>query len=269
LAQLWGTTVRSHGLAIEGTVVHGAEDGWQFDAVAQESDLLEGHAGRDVAVVDGLAALSNCRPVPGGSAFEITAQAEQAAVRTARLLGGACVRSARMPDERPVRVAEIHPVAPARVRAPHWTDPGTEVNVRPAGLLGEARRGLAHEDIVILPPQVSIAPPRLRDLPQSRRQVALHEIRSRDQEAFLKEAERSRRVPSGRGELVAVFRRVPVELITRARYSEASGGLIYTLAVPPGRSRTRVHDVGAVRDATSGKVHLVPHRTQFSEAVLP
>jgi hypothetical protein len=267
-AQALGCKIRSFDIEIGTSEIRSCADAWRFEFSVLDGTPGNGCPRADPRVVNGLGKLT--APAPGhaearGSNPEM---AEMAEVRSAHLLLTARVRSAWLHEERQIAVSSLRPMDLPRVRRAQWVDLGADLAVRAANTIQDPAVRAADSDAPILPPRVSEVSQRLRDLPHSRHGVPPAEFNARDQEGFLKQAEELRGLSRGIGQIVAVFRRVPVELITRVRYSEASGGLIYALASTATRTRTRVHDVAAVRDNATGKIHLVPHKTRFTEAVL-
>lgn len=105
-------------------------------------------------------------------------------------------------------------------------------------------------------------------MPHSRRSVDLDALSSQERAGFLREAEQVRNVAANNGELLAIFRKVPIELVLQIRFVAEKSLLLFTVATTSGLSRTRVHDLAAVGDRESGKVHLVAHRTRYQTAFL-
>ncbi len=101
-----------------------------------------------------------------------------------------------------------------------------------------------------------------------RRGVAPSQIDADEAAGYLLEAERSRGVMPGDGEILAIFRRTPIELVSRMHFDERSRMLAYTLIPIHGIGRSRVHDFAALRDRSTGRTHWIPHRTRFQTAVL-
>jgi len=85
-------------------------------------------------------------------------------------------------------------------------------------------------------------------------------------ESYLREAEITLGIACGEGEILAVFRNVPVSMISRFRLLEESGVLLYTISASDSSSRARVHEVAAVRDKARKTTHLVAHRTRYRTA---
>ena len=109
---------------------------------------------------------------------------------------------------------------------------------------------------------------KVRMLPHVRRSVNLESMSSSVSASFLREAAAIKGVESGAGELLAVFRNVPLAMISRVCFLEERGVLLYTTSSSAEPSRTRVHDIAAVRDRTTQKTHLVAHRTRYKTAFL-
>lgn len=104
---------------------------------------------------------------------------------------------------------------------------------------------------------------RMKEYPHIRSGIDLERLDPQEHEGFLREAESQKGVPVSRGELLALFRNVPVEIISKVHYIEEKKLLLYTLDNERNPARTRLHDLGVVRDSAAAKTHLVVHRTQF------
>jgi hypothetical protein len=110
------------------------------------------------------------------------------------------------------------------------------------------------------------ATPRMRTFPHMRRAVKSHASGEDVGESYLREAEIANGIPSGEAEILAVFRNVPISMISRFRLLEESGVLLYTLSASPNASRAQVHEVAAIRDKVRKTTHLVAHRTRYRTA---
>jgi hypothetical protein len=115
---------------------------------------------------------------------------------------------------------------------------------------------------------VHVGTPRFTRFPHSRRSVDLGGLGIQESERLVHEAEAVRGIEHGQGELLALFLSVPVEIVSRVRFVEETKQLLYTLMPQPGLTRTRVHDMLAVRERKTGETHLVPHRTRYRMAFL-
>ena len=100
-------------------------------------------------------------------------------------------------------------------------------------------------------------------LPHMRESLNVDEIPERERESFLHEAEALNRIPVEQGEVVAVFRHVPIEEISRLHFLEEKRIILYSISRGPKRSQTRVHDMAAIRNITNREIHLVPHRARY------
>jgi hypothetical protein len=97
--------------------------------------------------------------------------------------------------------------------------------------------------------------------PQKRKGLMPCQIGERESESHLNEARAAKGIVPENARLLAVFRRTPVELISHVRFDESRMLLLFRLVPYEGRRSTRIHDVAAVKDLATGKVHLIPHRT--------
>ena len=114
-------------------------------------------------------------------------------------------------------------------------------------------------------PEISIreATPRMRTFPHMRKAVNAHAVEEQFRESYLREAEAANGITSGEGEILAVFRNVPVSMISRFRLLAESGVLLYTISTSDSSTQARVHEVAAVRDKARMTTHLVAHRTKY------
>ncbi len=101
-----------------------------------------------------------------------------------------------------------------------------------------------------------------------RRGLGPSEIGADEAEGYLLEAERSRGIAPGNSEILAIFRRMPIELISRMRFDQRSRILAYTLVPIQGIGRSRIHDLAVLRDRSTGRTRWIPHRTRFQTAAL-
>jgi hypothetical protein len=105
-------------------------------------------------------------------------------------------------------------------------------------------------------------------IPMLLRSIGRENFKHPNYGSFLREAEAVRGVPPGRGELLAVFPNVPIEIVSRLRFVQDRNLIIFTLALPISARSTRLHDLAAVRDLSTKVVHLVAHRTRYKTVVL-
>jgi hypothetical protein len=100
-------------------------------------------------------------------------------------------------------------------------------------------------------------------LPHTRRSVRMETLKDAEYKGFLREAEVLKGIPAERAELLAVFRHVPIEIISRLRYVAENRLLVFSISRQSGPTSTRLHDMAAVRDIMSQDIYLIPHRTRF------
>jgi len=103
----------------------------------------------------------------------------------------------------------------------------------------------------------------IRRLPQASQGVRAAHLGLKEIESFKNEGRILQGLDPEQLEVQAVFRRVPIEITVRLRYRSASGLLSYTLPGACNLRQTRLHDLAALLDRSTGKIHLVPHRTRY------
>jgi predicted transcriptional regulator len=103
---------------------------------------------------------------------------------------------------------------------------------------------------------------RISELPHRRESTCVEQLEDSERNSFLREAEVLKRISSDKAELLAVFRHVPIEVISRLRFLADSREILYTIQDESKRTQTRVHDLAVIRDTASQEIHLVPHRTK-------
>jgi hypothetical protein len=121
---------------------------------------------------------------------------------------------------------------------------------------------------LIANPAIQSLTSQMSELPHARASVRIEELGASERKGFLREAEVLKGVPANRAELLAVFRHVPIEVISRLRFLAEKKAILYSISRDTKPTRTRVHDMAAVLDVASKEIHLVPHRTQFRSVSL-
>lgn len=119
---------------------------------------------------------------------------------------------------------------------------------------------------VLSGPEVHSADSRISRLPVTLASVDMNTLTEGERAGFIREAEALKQIPPERAELLAVFRHVPIEMISRLRFLADRRAVVYSISAAPKRTQTRVHDMAVVRDTGSQDVHFVPHRTQCRTA---
>jgi hypothetical protein len=210
-----------------------------------------------ISVLDGSAALGR---------QEGLADAFSCRVREFDILKPVIVKDLVLPNEQRARIRQSNGIKPPRLRtmnplisAPLIRKPACESISLPAIKTGDTHISTRQGN------RIPIS--QILDLPHVRSSVDISLLPDLEYEGFLREAETLKGLPVTRFELQAVFRHVPVELISQICFVEERNAIIYRLSESR-RTRTRVHDMAAVRDTTSEEIHLVPHRTRFRWASL-
>ena len=187
-------------------------------------------------------------------------------VKRVDLLDLAVSRSLHLPKEQEVRIQRLGFMTAPRFRS----------------LLISLRKANIHSQDCIPLPQVQngcrcllaaksvvhTATSGISVLPHAQASVSPDQLKASEYEGFLQEAEVLKGIPANRGKVLAVFRHVPIEMISGLRFLEEKKVILYNLTGEPRRTRTRVHDLAAIRDTSNQEIHLVPHRTRYRTVLL-
>jgi hypothetical protein len=106
------------------------------------------------------------------------------------------------------------------------------------------------------------------ELSFERRSLDIDSLQDSERQGFLKEGEMMRHIPAERSELLAVFRSVPIEIITHLQYLDDKKMILYRISNEPRRTQTRLHDLAAIRDTADQEIHLVTHRAQYKTVLM-
>jgi hypothetical protein len=216
----------------------------------------------DTRIVDGLEILS-ARGPSGGDPPLPPADPEgsfHCDVHGAELLSDAGVCSLPMPDSRKaaIRGAGLIPTLNTR-----------SVNiVLGRGAVRSLESFREHQGQVVDGRHALFAAPAVREseqifrIPHRRRSIEVGKLEDVERRSYLHEAEALKHVPADRAELLAVFRGIPIELISRLRFLAGRKEILYIISGGPKRTRTNVHDMAAIRDRADQEVHLFAHRTK-------
>ncbi len=117
------------------------------------------------------------------------------------------------------------------------------------------------------PIPVRVGTHKISKRPHVRWSVGLDPLSTRQADDFLREAEKLRGIKQGNGMLLALFHRVPIELVADYRYIREKQLLLYTLAIDD-KKHARVHDLAAVTDKTTGQTFLIAHPSRYRTAIL-
>jgi hypothetical protein len=217
-------------------------------------------------VVDGLGSIGGA--VPGADARR-TAQRIASAMRVIEvgLLRGRPARHLETGNLRRAGVGELKTIAAIRAHSFPLAALTDRARTLSTPMIREAAAVCSQEAIE---PRASTreATSTIARMPQIRSGEDPALLSLSECENCLREAEATRGIPADDAELLAVFRRIPVEGVTRIRFLESSRLLFFVFGADRKLRRTRVHDVMAVRSVSTGQVHLVTHRTRYQTAVL-
>jgi hypothetical protein len=188
-------------------------------------------------------------------------------VRSAMLIEGAKTFNVGFPNERFARIRQEGVEMAPTCRAYLVSVSAVEVHelVHPYSqppMLMDGNRFL-----IAIPPIQNLTT-QMAELSHSLTSVRIEELQESERKGFLREAEVLKGIPSDRAELLAVFRHVPIEVVSRLRFLAEKKTIVYSISNEVKPTRTRVHDLAAVLDITSKEIHLVPHRTQFQSVSL-
>ena len=221
-------------------------------------------------VIDGLGVFRGEGVQPGAPADQTKpAQWAHAAVTSATLIdcAGLRVREFSVETDTTVRGKEI--VESPVIRALPLRHIGAGTRVRSLNTLqaGAAVREFESGSRI---PEAAVLDDtrRLRIYPHCRRSLDVSGLDPAVAGSFLREAEITKGIPVQQLELLGVFQNVPTALISKIRFLEKRGVILYTLLASDEQSRTRVHDLAAVRDVGRNTTYLVAHRTRYRTAFL-
>jgi hypothetical protein len=117
-------------------------------------------------------------------------------------------------------------------------------------------------------PVIRDASYRITRLAHRRKGIPPSRLGQTEMDSHLNEAWAAKGVLRENARLVAVFRKTPVELISRMRFDEIRRLLFFRLVSCEGLRSTRVYDMAAVRDLLTGKLYLIPNRARYREVSL-
>ena len=190
-----------------------------------------------------------------------------------------CINGVEMP-RKPVVLEQVIPQCTTVVSPAGWRFPGTVVHSSgataeltmgaplPRSRPGGPGRSLRDVTFSKPMPPVLDGTNRISRLPQRRRGLIPRQIGGGEVESHLNELQAAKGVIPENAVLVAVFRRIPVELISHMRFDQSRRLLLFKLVPCRGRRVTRIYDVAAVKDLSTGNLHLIPHRTRNRTVLL-
>ncbi len=238
---------------------------WQFRDIVKEQSLcigskvisLDEELAASAGICDGLGAIgqwicSDAVPAIDGP---------QSAIHHAELIDHATVRDLKMPDEQQARIrhAKVNLMTQAR-SLPVKLDSGGVQSL--ACFKGRSAEVLNGERFLMASPGIGAQMSGISAIPHMRQSLDVNKLPDEECLSFLREAEALRRIPSGKGELIAVFRHVPIEAISRLQFLSEKRIILFSVSSTPRRTKTRVHDMAAIRNMENQEIHLVAHRTR-------
>jgi len=183
-------------------------------------------------------------------------------IHDAGLISVAAVHSLKLPDERRVRVRQIQ----ANFKTIAHAIPMKLAIADVHSLECFKKQSLSVKDgerMLMMNPEIKDLKSGISSLPHMRKSLDIDDLQDIERQSFLREAEAIKKIPVERAELVAVFRHVPIDAVSRLHFLADKRIILYSIPGAPKRSRARVHDMAAVRDTSNQEIHLVPHRTRF------
>jgi hypothetical protein len=183
-----------------------------------------------------------------------------AAVRPIPLIRISGIGAVRFPDAKSMRIRQsLMSITPYCRRLPAHMDPAPVQNIKMVQFSPPAagRTG----SMLIGAPGVRNQTSRISGMALHRSCADLRILSEADIHAYRSEAAVSRGIPEEDCELIALFRHVPIEMISKLRFLDSTRELVYTITGGMNRTRTRIYDLMVVRDGSTNEVHLVPHRT--------
>jgi hypothetical protein len=217
----------------------------------------------EVNLLDGLGSLDNLDP----ESIYLRGSNEMRAIARSRVidlqLPHPCATRLRSHTLFPkTEVMELKLVADAPVRS-FPIETLESVGVRVLKVLNEVVHVKGESDEFLLRGAgMRDATARMRSFPHVRRGFRAAQVDPGIIESFFQEATALKGVPAGDGEFLALFRHIPVALISRVRFLEEKGVLLYIVVPTKGPLTTRLHDLAAIREPAKGIIHLVVHRTR-------
>jgi hypothetical protein len=183
------------------------------------------------------------------------------------LFRGANVRRIPMPDSQRTRIRQQRLIMSASVQS-LAVNVGSD-RVQSYELIQECQRGGLDAAVgLFLRDPVILSTMQISELPHRLESIAVGELSDLEQKSYLHEAEVLKRIPADRAELLAVFRHVPIEMISRLRFLDENREIRYIISSLPKRTQTRVHDMAVIRDTANQEIHMVPHRTKSRTVLL-
>jgi hypothetical protein len=188
-------------------------------------------------------------------------------IRNADLLPLAGLKSFNLPNEHPAPIRQRDLSLSAVCKS--FSADGLQGAVRSLECFGNpAAKVLSGEKLLVENASIGNWISQIEAFPHTRMSMDVGRLPESERISFLREAAVLKRLPADKAELLAVFRHVPVELISQMRFMAEKKLILYTLSSTHGRTFIRVHDMAAIRNTADGEIHLIPHRTRFKSVSL-
>jgi hypothetical protein len=229
--------------------------GISSDAISLDSDL-----NISTQITEELGAFS-FQPDPGDEFCRSFADSS-GIVRDIQLVERSRVRNLDLPDPGHARIRhEKLEIAPTPRSMPVTIRAGEIMTLESLyGQMPEVKDG---KRCIIVYPSIQNLTSQISELPHARASISLDQLKDTERSSFLREAEILKGIPIGKGDILAIFRHVPIELISRLRLLADQTAILYSISRENRPTQTRVHDMAAIRDISNQEVHLIPHRTQY------
>ena len=246
---------------------------WQFPSAVREHSLsfevnavsLETALPVTVDVLDGLGALGEWTDCFARIAGDLDGNMDT--IHCVDLLNTAIVRNLNLPNEYRARIQQCAVALNPFPRSMPVGIQATAVHKLECmqNRTAEVRDG---NRLLTMNSAIGALNSSISELPHSQTSLDVDALKDSERNGFLHEAAILKGIPADQAELMAVFRHVPIEMISRLRFVAETKTIIYRINGEPRRTHTRVHDLAAVRDKASREIHLIPHRTKFRQVSL-
>ena len=227
-----------------------------------DTGVSDGDLGISLRWHDGLSLLGQPAYCPADNSEQISLSIETCSIiKQADLLGVAACCSLSIPCEDEVHIKHHALMIEPRHRSLLVSFKAAKVRPLNCLQIPEVRNGSRY--LSAPNPKVHALISCIAKLPHIRTSMNLNRLSAAERVAFLREAEVLKEIPVNRSELIAVFRHVPIELISKLRFLDKERVILFSLINQSGQTRTRVHDLAAIRDKSNQEIHLVAHRTRY------
>jgi hypothetical protein len=215
----------------------------------------------DIPVRDGLESISPWTERMSSAARELDRSASR--LRSIELLNIAQVQNLNLPNKQEARVQQQNPDIQTICRSLSMDIALKSIIREPAYFINPLLNIMDWDLSFMEKAQVKSLLSCIEVFPHKQKSLKISDLPDSERRSFLHEAEAIKGIPMDRAELLAVFRHMPIEMISKMRYLADNKAILYTISHGFKRAHTRVHDMAAIRDTVSQDIHLIPHRTRF------